>query len=234
MVCSSPFDNGDVTFTKGTGSNKLAEFQRATDVNTLRITDGNGSESMPLYFGLDISDKEAVSYSLPPAPPQGAFDIRFANDMRYIKDSGALLIQDESKNLTISYNIVDGSKWIITGEKQYVLEGSGQINLTGDISGLTLNKEGAQLVPAEFSLSQNFPNPFNPSTHITVQLPENEFASVTVWSLAGQKVATLHSGELNAGTHSFTFNGQSLASGMYFYRVDAGKYQATKKMLLMK
>jgi len=190
---------------------------------------------MPLYFGLTIDDeRERLSYGLPPAPPQGAFDSRFANDMRYIEDAGSILIQDESKELTISYEIVDGTKWILTGETEYILEGSGEINLSGDITNLTLNKAGADLIPDAFALSQNFPNPFNPSTHIAIQLPENEHTSITVWSLMGQKVATVFNGELSAGTHSFTFNGQNLASGMYFYRVDAGKYQATKKMLLMK
>ncbi len=230
------YADGQVTFTQSAGSGKVRdEFQRVSDVNTLHITDGNGFKSMPLYFGLTIDDeRERLSYGLPPAPPQGAFDSRFANDMRYIEDAGSILIQDESKELTISYEIVDGTKWILTGETEYILEGSGEINLSGDITNLTLNKAGADLIPDAFALSQNFPNPFNPSTHIAIQLPENENTSITVWSLMGQKVATVFNGQLSAGTHSFTFNGQNLASGMYFYRVDAGKYQATKKMLLMK
>ena len=98
-----------------------------------------------------------------------------------------------------------------------------------------LEKAGADLIPNGFALSQNFPNPFNPTTNITVHLPEDQqHANISVWTLAGQKVATLYQGDLNSGTHTFTFNGENLASGMYFYRIDAGLYQATKKMLLMK
>ena len=229
------YETGDVTFTKAATAAKTGEFQRFTDVNTLQVTNGNGLKTIPLYFGLTIADeKERLSYSMPPAPPEGAFDSRFANNMRYIEDAGALLIQDESKELTISYEIVDGSKWILTGETQHVLEGNGEITLTGDISGLTLNKAGADLIPNAFALSQNFPNPFNPTTNITVELPEDQHATISVWTLAGQKVATLYQGDLNSGSHTFTFNGENLASGMYFYQIDAGLYQATKKMLLMK
>jgi hypothetical protein len=229
------YETGDVTFTKGSVSGKTREFQRFTDVNTLQVTDGNGLRSMPLYFGLTIADeKERLSYGLPPAPPQGAFDIRFTNDMRYIENSGVLFIQNESKELTIAYEIVDGAQWILSGETQYVLEGSGEITITGDVSRLNLNKTGYESLPDAFSLSQNFPNPFNPQTNIAIQLPEDHHTTISVWTLAGQKIATLHQGDLNAGTHTFSFNGDHLASGMYFYRVDAGPYQATKKMLLMK
>jgi hypothetical protein len=229
------YEAGDVTFTKVVGAAKTREFQRFTDVNTLSVTNRNGLRSVPLYFGLTIADdKEKLSYGLPPAPPPGAYDIRFGNDMRYIENSGILSVRDESKELTITYEIVDGSRWILSGETQYVLEGSGEITITGDVSELNLSKTGYESLPDAFSLRQNFPNPFNPQTNIAVQLPEDQHTTISVWSLTGQKVATLQNGKLNAGTHTFVFNGDNLASGMYIYRVDAGPYQATKKMLLMK
>jgi len=95
------------------------------------------------------------------------------------------------------------------------------------------------LIPNKFALFDNYPNPFNPTTQIAVDLPEAAFTELTVWNIMGQKVVTLHSGELNAGRHSISFdgrdtNGKQLTSGMYIYRVKAGKYNATKKMTLMK
>tara|TARA_Y100001947_G_scaffold158831_1_gene173344 strand:- start:1151 stop:4057 length:2907 start_codon:yes stop_codon:yes gene_type:complete len=229
------YETGDVTFTKTIAAAKTGEFQRFTDVNTLQVTNGNGLKTTALYFGLTIADeKERLSYSMPPAPPEGAFDVRFANNWRYIENSGSLAIQDESKELTIAYEIVDGSQWVLSGEKQYLLEGSGEITITGNVSELNLSKAVHESLPNTFSLSQNFPNPFNPQTNISVQLPEGQHTTISVWTLAGKEVATLHKGDLNAGTHTFTFNGNNLASGMYFYRIDAGPYQATKKMLLMK
>ena len=95
------------------------------------------------------------------------------------------------------------------------------------------------LIPNKFALFDNYPNPFNPTTQIAVDLPEAAFTELTVWNIMGQKVVTLHSGELNAGRHTISFdgrdtNGKQLTSGMYIYRVKAGKYNATKKMTLMK
>ena len=95
------------------------------------------------------------------------------------------------------------------------------------------------LIPKEFALYDNYPNPFNPTTQIAVDLPEAAATEITVWNIMGQKVATLYSGDLNAGHHSLNFNGRDsngkqLTSGMYLYRVTAGKYNATKKMTLMK
>mgnify|MGYP001309988806 CR=1 FL=1 len=229
-------ETADVTFTKGTSSGKTREFQRQT-ANTIQLTNGMGLKSMPLYFGLAIADeKQKLSYGLPPAPPEavGAFDIRFENDMRYIENTGVLFVSDNSKELTITYEIVDGSQWILSGSQQYTLEGSGELIITGDVSELTMRKAGTEALPGSFALRQNFPNPFNPVTQIAIQLPENQHTTVSVWTLAGQMVETLHSGDLSAGVHTFSFNGDQLASGMYFYRVDAGPYQATKKMLLMK
>jgi hypothetical protein len=95
------------------------------------------------------------------------------------------------------------------------------------------------LIPKEFALYDNYPNPFNPTTQIAVDLPEAATTEITVWNIMGQKVATLYAGDLNAGHHSLNFNGRDsngkqLTSGMYLYRVAAGKYNATKKMTLMK
>ena len=95
------------------------------------------------------------------------------------------------------------------------------------------------MIPEKFALYDNFPNPFNPTTQITIDLPEDAYTELTVWNIMGQQVATVYSGSLNAGRHNVTFNGRDmngsmLSSGMYIYRVTAGKYNATKKMTLMK
>ena len=95
------------------------------------------------------------------------------------------------------------------------------------------------MIPKEFALYDNFPNPFNPTTQIAIDLPEDAYTELTVWNIMGQQVTTVYSGNLNAGRHNVTFNGRDmtgnmLSSGMYIYRVTAGKYNATKKMTLMK
>ena len=89
-------------------------------------------------------------------------------------------------------------------------------------------------LPREYSLEQNYPNPFNPSTVIRYELPGGANVLLDVYNSLGERVATLVDGPQGAGTHEVSFNGGSLASGMYLYRLKAGSYQETRKMLLVK
>ncbi|MFA6542534.1 MAG: T9SS type A sorting domain-containing protein, partial [Bacteroidota bacterium] len=86
----------------------------------------------------------------------------------------------------------------------------------------------------DFSLSQNYPNPFNPATMIKYRLPMNNFVTLKVFDIVGREVATLVNENLTAGVHEVQFNASNLSSGLYFYTLQAGKYSAAKKMILMK
>ncbi len=88
--------------------------------------------------------------------------------------------------------------------------------------------------PHSFSLSQNSPNPFNPVTTIDFSIPAVSHVTLSVYSISGQKVATLVDGLMSAGKHIAVFDGSSLASGMYFYRLEAGGMVKSGKMILMK
>ena len=89
-------------------------------------------------------------------------------------------------------------------------------------------------LPMHFSLAQNFPNPFNPTTVISYQLSALSSVSLRVYDILGREVATLVNEKQNAGKYSVTFDGSRLASGVYFYRLVAGSHYATKKLLLLK
>jgi beta-glucosidase len=93
---------------------------------------------------------------------------------------------------------------------------------------------GAQTAPATFSLDQNYPNPFNPSTTITFSLPSRAFVTLHVYNALGREIATLVSGEMDAGTYARELNGESLPSGMYFYQLRAGAYSDTKRCIIVK
>lgn len=90
------------------------------------------------------------------------------------------------------------------------------------------------LSPDGFELSQNYPNPFNPSTVISYQLPVSGFVTLKVFDMLGNEVATLVNQEKSAGGYEMTFDAAGLTSGVYFYRLQAGNYVETKKMLLVK
>ena len=89
-------------------------------------------------------------------------------------------------------------------------------------------------IPCNFSLAQNYPNPFNPSTKITFTLPKTESVKLEVYNALGQIVENLVEDKLQAGAHEIEFNARDLPSGVYFYRLQAGSFVDTKKMLLIK
>lgn len=88
--------------------------------------------------------------------------------------------------------------------------------------------------PNNFQLNQNFPNPFNPSTSISYQLPADHHVSLKVFDSIGREVTTLVDEEQEAGEYSATFNASSLSSGLYFYNMQAGSYTESRKMMLIK
>jgi hypothetical protein len=94
-------------------------------------------------------------------------------------------------------------------------------------------RESTTDLPVSFRLEQNFPNPFNPSTTIRYGLPSRSNVTLTVFNTLGQKVATLVAGEQEAGNHEVRFNGSSLASGMYLYRLQAGGFVQAKKFVVL-
>jgi hypothetical protein len=89
-------------------------------------------------------------------------------------------------------------------------------------------------VPREYKLSQNYPNPFNPSTKIDYSIPVSGMVKVTVFNSLGQAVKVLVNEVRDAGSYSLIFDGSNLSSGIYYYRIDAGSFVDTKKMILVK
>ena len=89
-------------------------------------------------------------------------------------------------------------------------------------------------LPKGFRLSQNYPNPFNPTTTIQFDLPGSELVILRVFNVKGQMIETLVSGKLEAGTHKIQWNADGLATGIYFYQIQAGEFVTVKKMTLIR
>ena len=241
---------------KETPVNELASLSRIT------VKDGMAREQS-LYLGSadNAQPSLAAKYELPPAAPEGSFDARFATQrMVEIYPSGKLGSGEVAYPLLIQPSTGSGSvvkiSWSIsasgTGNKQLVLASQdgkllGVLNGQGNVSvDLATTRpvikvtEGVS-VPKVFALSRNYPNPFNPTTHFTVEIPKSAVVEVSVFDILGRKIATLMNGEQEAGYHLMEWNGKdsqnmTVPSGMYFVRMSARdeQFSAIQKMMFLK
>lgn len=108
------------------------------------------------------------------------------------------------------------------------LESDSNFTITGSTSADKNN------IPLRFSLSNNFPNPFNPSTKISYSIAKRSNVTLKIFDLLGTEVTKLVNGEIEAGNYEVNFDASNLASGIYFYKLEAGSFFETKKMILLK
>jgi len=126
------------------------------------------------------------------------------------------------------YEFVD--RGLNTGRYQYKIEavGKNEKKFVGDVISVEVG------VPKGYALHQNYPNPFNPVTVIEFEIPEAGYVLIELYNSVGQKVRDIFAGELPAGYHKVRFDASGLSSGVYFYRMKAGKFNAVKHMSLVK
>ncbi|MCE5249484.1 T9SS type A sorting domain-containing protein [bacterium] len=182
-------------------------------------------------FGMEcIYDLGALSFGLLAPDGTGVNHFAFAGETangKYglvICDNGSAfdgLYSTKGKAIEGQYEgAVDGNTWY-----------SGQDSFKGILTNAPLAVEEA---PAAFSVAQNTPNPFNPSTSISFSIANAGNVTVEIFNVAGQKVSTVTNEFMDAGTHSLTWNASSLSAGVYFYTVKSGDFSKTMKMTLLK
>ena len=132
-------------------------------------------------------------------------------------------------NTASSYEFTDRN--LQTGKYSYRLK---QIDNNGNFEYFSLSSDVIVGVPTKFDLSQNYPNPFNPTTKINFDLPKDAKVSMKLYDMLGREVATLLNEFRTAGYYTVDFNAANLSSGIYFYRISAGSYNAVKKLVLIK
>ena len=147
---------------------------------------------------------------------------------------GGLMIPDSVVSLTLDWTVAAMDEWDVT------LAENGPHTVTFTLDPNVLSNDGNKIgLPKEFALHNNYPNPFNPVTNITYDIPEVADVKVEIYNVMGQKVRTLASHQHQPGRYRIQWAatndyGQPVSSGMYIYKIQAGSFSAVKKLVLMK
>lgn len=233
-------------------------------INLQLITETN--RDIDNYAGVIRSAESGYDYldfAEPPPPPGGTFlafvlpeqKSLFRCDYRPVFKDGAewqvKIAKAANRVLKVSdLNQLppDMSAWLIFDNGTHILlDDRIEVRLHDNIESARLiigtqkyiSHEVSELLPKEFSLEQNFPNPFNPATSISFSLPEPGFVQLEVYNVLGQNVRALVEREMEAGKHIIDWdgkddNGRAVASGVYFYRIQYNDLNACRKMVLLK
>ena len=229
--------DGNITIANSGTAKTISAFTDRTE-KTNKLSFNNTD----LYFGVTISDEEMLSYQLPPKPPAGAFDARFKDGLKLVKDYGEIEVLNTTETLAITYEImVDAGEhmnWILTSDsgKDYPMEGKGELVIPSEKL-FILDK--ILRLPLSISLHQNFPNPFNPITTLTYDLPSDAYVSLTIFDMLGREITQLVNTTHYAGVKSVQWDGSDsmgkpVSAGVYIYQIQAGGFVQTKKMVLLK
>jgi hypothetical protein len=213
------------------------------DFGKIEVSDVSNNKQI-LYFNSQLDKNVSIeSFSMPPLPPAGSFDVRFMGDYR-LSESDEVTIKIQANDYPISLlvsnlyekneikyiiqemvgNSVVNSHPMVEGEKIFITN--------KDVSLLKITRQ--QDIPTSYNLEQNFPNPFNPSTTIKFSLPEAADVNLSIFNALGQKVAELVNSNLEAGRYTYQWDAGNIASGIYIFQLRSDKFVSVKKMLLLK
>jgi uncharacterized delta-60 repeat protein len=217
--------NGSLDNTFGSNGIVTTLVGASNDVASSLAIQSNGkiAASGYSYSGSDY-DFAVVGYNT-----NGSLDNSFGTNGIVTTQIGS------SGNLAFASAIQDDGKIVIAGMSENSSSYSvfTLVRYFGDGS-TEVDNENNEEIPAEFSLEQNYPNPFNPTTNFEYRISNFGFVSLKVFDVLGNEVATLVNEEKPAGAYQITFNAYGLSSGVYFYKLQAGSFVKTKKMILLK
>lgn len=206
--------NGWVVGRMYNGTNYYGTISRTTDGGTTWAEQFSGTTSW--LYSVSFTDANNGS-----AVGERGTILRTTN--------GGATWTSQSSGLTILFSVsfTDANNGTAVGDYGTILRTTN--------GGVTfIEEEQIDEVPKEFLLSKNYPNPFNPNTKIKYALSSQQYAIIKIYDILGNEVETLVSEEKPAGTYEITWDGTNLSSGVYFYRLQAGSFIETKKMVLIK
>ncbi|MCB9358275.1 MAG: carboxypeptidase regulatory-like domain-containing protein, partial [Calditrichaeota bacterium] len=167
----------------------------------------------------------------------GVYQVKFNDDWATIAPAQATVNGGESREVTLNANFAGFRTDVHTVSlfvSSAVLDQEIEIPVTLDVSTAIGDEPTGELLPLEYALKQNYPNPFNPTTTIGYSLKQTTHARLSIFNIAGQEVARLVDGIQQSGAHTVQFDAAGLPSGMYIYRLQAGDFSHSAKMILLK
>jgi hypothetical protein len=251
LVMSSSQSSAHSTAARNTLSKStLTSLSSLTFTSSLAKSQRLSSKGVTLYFSTAKVASILTSFELPPKPPVGSFDARFAdgNAVEQLSVTSASAALEEvplqlqwdggqvhtvvhlADARTTEYFLIQRSGRSIA-QKIRLVDGA---DLQLDGSGKSTYSLAAAQLPLAYRLYQNYPNPFNPTTTLSYDLPKAGRVTIRIYNVLGQVVQTLVDETEQAGHISISFDASKFASGMYFYRMTAGSFSDVKKMVLLK
>lgn len=216
-----------------TTENSISESEKTADIaNSIvyGISMKNVREVLSAEMVIDLGKgQKYVGYKLSPLSEGMTVQSKQEGTILYVSMAGGEAITKDGMLLELICQITDAEQMKPLDIQQFILNESLIENIEGALSG----------TPKTYALSQNYPNPFNPVTAINYQLPNPGKITLTIYNILGQQVKMLVNSSQPAGYYTIRWNGRdnagiNVASGVYFYRIQAGGFVKTKKMLLIK
>ncbi len=233
------YAGGYFTYFGDTTSTAIRNFIAAVDASTGKATSWNpGANTYIEALAISGSTIYAGGYST----AFGGSSTTFVETPRNylaalsLNDNGSVTGWDPEPNSYVYALSTFGSNVYVGGDFSSIA-GTYHSSVAGLTSSYTITgvrKNSGASLPMIFALNQNYPNPFNPSTIISFQIPASSHVTLKVYDMLGREITTLVDEMQTAGSHSITFNASRYASGVYFYRLQAGSYTAAKKLVLLK
>jgi hypothetical protein len=198
------------------------------------------------YVAYGNSGLRIIDVSTPTAPVEVGF-LNFGGHARgvyvsgryaYVASGGSGLriidVSNPTNPVEVGFFDKGGVGVYVSDSYAYVASGVSDLYIIRNDLITNINSKVGEQAPETFVLNQNYPNPFNPSTIIEFNLPKSIEVTLKIFNILGQEVETLVSDRLSSGSYKYIWDASNYASGVYLYRLQAGDYVKTLKMVLMK
>jgi hypothetical protein len=235
---------GHLILSRSPAANRQAKFPYDAIGRAARIeiSDSKAENQTLLFSAENFEPDELDFFQLPPLPPEGVFDARFLTG-RMLETVGTgetrtipIQLTSEEYPLLIRWDMngLSVSASLLVGTSTLDMSSAGSVTIEDPRTALSLMVGAQPTLPKEFALFQNFPNPFNPVTTLSYDLPRDSRVILKLFNLLGEEMITLVNEDQKGGHKSIIWDASDFASGVYFYRIQASDFVSVRKMLLLK